>query len=824
MYSIFSGQSATAAFIEGNDVSLLRYGEHVRSKSSIAAVSRIFKDATDIKLKEISEESAILGEFEASWAFDRALRLSLILLDETEYAETKEEAASCLEEFFENGSVTERVANQLAWTPLPVSSVVIFEDDDFARYPRVSSFFTGLVRRQTSIRIYHDGWNALSDDLFDSADQRVQFREECISRGAFRVLSEAGEGSDQANLAAFKCYQLLHDLPNHRAVVQSWTQKFLKWHDVDQDALPGVVQDIPYVHAQRTTSFEGSRSIFTNVIQQQEEIKRRLHDGNLLLALRYTNQLVSSQLRQKDGAEYAAKSLCRLAQEAKRIGLYSIQLEWATRATTVCPGDAWAHGQAADSLIQFGRLNEAFRELERAESLGDVLFAATGRARILRMQHRLPEALRAFRDIIEAHHDDPEVVFAWRGAAETLRQMWRLDEALKTYQEAADRFRDEPTVICGKAAVLTDLGQLDLAYEVYGHVLYRFGNQVVALNGRATVLREMGRLPEALEAYQAVISKFPDDTVARCGFAEVKRLQGNFQEALATYAAVITDFPYIPVAYSGYAEVLRDSGDLSGALQAYTEAKAKIPHEPLFGNGLATIYKAAGDLKEALAAFDQNALDFPFDLFSKLGRADILKRLGRSQEALDAYDQVLEVWPRFPVARNSKAALLVAMGRFDEATALLPAGLPQTEAEWVAYHIRGMIMLKTGASDEAVRHFTRGSIEPSFSRIRHYFYNALAIERIRSGKFTEAAQIIRAFDGHTADDAVSNILLFHAEAAERLPSTAALLVHLGSQQAPIIIQLRDEIAARYGITTSKPLHDLNWIIDRQFEAVLLDAA
>ena len=821
MDALVSGQAATAAFVEGNDVNLFRFGDEGSSPSSFEAIGRIFANCTDVQLFEGTRKEVAKAALQKSWSVDRAMRLALIILDDAEYAETKQEAASNLEELFGNPEVKAAIANQLAWTPLPTETSSVFDEEFFAGYPKVLSFFSELFGKQPVVKVFHDAWDALPDELFDSSVGRPSFREICISRGVFKKLTEAEPGSNQMNLAVFACYGLLKDLPNYRAVVQSWTQKLLKARVKLVESELDEEQVLPYFETSRPRF--GTHLAFESALQQQEAIKQRLREGNVVLARRYTDDLVRSQLRRGD-SEYAAKSLCRLAQEAKRIGLHSVQLEWAQRAVDVRPHDAWAHGQAADALIHFGRLDEALKELNLVESFSDTLFAATGRARILRVQNRLAEALFAYESVIREHSDYDDIVFAWSGAAETLRDMWRLNEALEKYEEAARKFPGEPTVACGRAAVLTDLGELDRAYEAYSNVLDRFGNQVVALNGQATVLREMGNLSASLEAYLAVIELFPQDSVASCGAAEVLRLQGELPQALAKYTKAIADFPHVTVGYGGRAEVLRAMGDVNGAIAAYKEAHAIFPHDHHFGCGLANIYKELGDYSTALALYDENTRSFPFDLVSKVARANLLKRLGRYSEALDAFDQVLAVWPEYPSARNSKAALLVLLDRLDEAERLLPSVPPQTEDDWIAFHIRGMILMKVGKVEVAIHHFTRGGVEASFATVRRYFKNALASERLRSGRFHEATVILEPSADESADQSVSNILRFHAAAAEQLPVRHSLFDRLQSERTPIIVELRDEIAARYGVVTAGPRHGPTWIADRQFEAILLEAA
>ncbi len=707
MDAVVSGQAAIAAFVEGNEVSVVRFGDETPADSSFEAIGKIFGNCTDVQFFAGTRKEIVQNALRKSWSFDRATRLALIVLDDAEYTETKQEAALYLEELFDDPEVKRSVANQLTWTPLPAETSSVFDEEGFVNFPTVFSFFSELFEKQSAVKVYHDAWEELPNQLFNSYEHRASFREACISRGAFKKLADAEPGSDQINLAVLACYRLLSDLPNYRSVVQSWTQKFLKARVKVVEFEQQEEQELPYL--EEAMPRLGKRFAFESAIQQQEVIKQRLRDGHLVLARRYTDDLVASQMRQ-GGPEYAAKSLCRLAQEAKRIGLHSVQLEWAQRAVDVCPDDAWAHGQAADALIQFGRLDEALRELDFVESFGDASFAATGRARVLRAQNRLAEALSAFESIIRDHPDHKDIVFAWRGAAETLRDMWHVYDALGKYEEAACKFPDEPTLACGRAAVLTDLGQLDRAYEAYSHVLDRFGNQVVALNGRATVLREMGNLSESLSAYLAIIELFPDDSVARCGAAEVLRLQGDLPEALNRYVKVIADFPHVTVAYSGRAEVLRAMGDMDGVIAAYKEARKMFPHDHGFGRGLANIYKKIGEFGSALALYDENTRDFPFDLPSKVGRAELLKSLGRHAEALQAFDQVLAVWPEYPSARNSKATLLVLLDRIDEAERLLPSGPPQTEDDWIAFHIRWNDSIESGSN--------RGS-DPAFREGRH---------------------------------------------------------------------------------------------------------
>ncbi|HEX2554245.1 MAG TPA: tetratricopeptide repeat protein [Microvirga sp.] len=826
MDALVSGQAGVAAIIEGNSVSLMRSSSRQAwEPSSFAALHRIFVGCSDLLAVKSTSRQAVEKALNQAWSTDRATRLALIVLDTEEYPETRQEAALYLEPLLEDSEVRKSVKSQFAWAPLPNPDLIIRSSNYFVEYEHLRGIFESLLKSQATIARYHDAWGLIPDELFDTQEQRQAFLEHCINRGAFMVLVEAGEGTQQTNLAVFECYKRLRDLPNHRPIISAWTQKFLqaKSRATFDVAYEQETYDSRAFNHKREKPQIGSRQAFESAIQQQEVIKQRLRDGNITLAKRFADELVVSQLSQS-GPEFAAKSLCRMAQEAKRIGLHSVQLEWAQRAADIYPEDAWAHGHAADALIQCFRLDEATRELETAETLGDVVFAKNGRARILRIQNRLSEALSAFQSVIDEHSSHAEVVFAWRGAAETLRDMWRFREALAVYEQAAKKFPDEPSVACGRAAVLLDLGQMDAAIAAYDHVLDRFGNQVVALNGRATVLRKMGNLEEALSEYQRIVELFPSDSVARCGGAEVRRLMGQYTLARDEYAAIKKDFPHISVAYSGLAESLRDLGDLQGAMDAYAHACAMFPDEPLVANGFANVVKECGDFPKALSLYDTNTQRFPFDLISKLGRANILKRLGNYSDALDAYSAVLQQWSDYAAARNAKAALLTVLGRFGEAEQLLVHVAPRTEDDWIAFHIRGMIWLKSGQVDRAVGHFTAGIARSPFEKTRRIMRNALASEKLRARRFDEAVQILGEGAQDILEFGVSNVLLFHAAAASKSPDTHKLYQRLAPERSPIVIELRDAIAERYGVVGQAVVRSEEWIVDREYEAVLLEAA
>jgi tetratricopeptide (TPR) repeat protein len=812
MDAVYSGQAATLALLEGAEAKIFRAGNDTPETMVREHVSYLFQGCSDVTYVRGADAGDARIRFGRAWRADRALRLLLIALDAREDEESlRAEAAEGLEELAEEESAKIFIENELYARPLPKEADAHFLLSE--NWPRTRKFISAVLARQTEIKNCRAAWDRVPDGLFEK-QSKIDFEEKAIALGAFRALASFDPSTRDANLAILECYKVLRHVPDSRLVVTEWT-KDLRRAGVRPIIIVEDADDLE--EEPETVVLASGHAVFRNVIEQQNAITERMRAGNIAAARMFTDQLIQSQLKQ-GGPQYAAKSLCRLAQEAKYLGLHSLQLEWALRAVDLCPGDAWAHGQAADAYLEFSRLNEALAELQLSERTGDPQFAMTGRARVLRHQGKLDAALSAFREAqvkLVGHEDEP---FAWAGSAETLRDMWRFEEALSEYEKGIARLPSATLLHCGRAAVLSDLGRLEEALNAYRSNALR--HELVAMNGTASVLKEMGRFDEALAAITETVSLYPTDPVAKCCRAEILATMGDFKAALAEYEHVKRDFPSLTVAYSGFAEVLRDMRDLPGAIEAYGEAVSKFPTDARLANGYANIRKLNNELREALRLYEGNVNRFPYDLMAKTGRADLLKRLGYYDDALRAYDDIIDLWAGYAAAKNGKAAILAVRGEFELAEALLPVGLPRTRDDWVASHIRGMILLRKSDVAAAIAHFEWARRTTPFSRERRYFERALAAARIRRGEFSKAVETLEEGQG-----ALTNIIKLHAYAAEgRLEKARVALTEVVSDCPESLVELREEIAARFRLIPSPPHHNNNWIFAREEEALLQDAA
>ena len=78
------------------------------------------------------------------------------------------------------------------------------------------------------------------------------------------------------------------------------------------------------------------------------------------------------------------------------------------------------------------------------------------------------------------------------------------------------------------------------------------------------------------------------------------------------------------------------------------------------------------------------------------------------------------------------------------AAELLPRESPATSSDWIGYHIRGMMYLKSGDVENAIAVFTWGVQQNPFHRERQLFEAGLAAAKIRKGEFSGSSPSNRA--------------------------------------------------------------------------------
>jgi tetratricopeptide (TPR) repeat protein len=344
---------------------------------------------------------------------------------------------------------------------------------------------------------------------------------------------------------------------------------------------------------------------------------------------------------------------------------------------------------------------------------------------------------------------------------------------------------------------------------------------VKSLCDLASEAKELGIYSLQIELIERAIGIVPDDGWTWAQYADALLKGRRLSEALDAYEQA-SAFGQRAIAMDGRAEVLKALGRLPEALAAYDAAVAEFPENVVAKNSRAETLRALGRLPEALAAYDAAIAEHPEDVVAKAGRAEVLKALGRLPEALAAYDAAIAEHPENVVAKRGRSCILVALHRYDEALAHLPDANPVALDDWIGYHIRGMILLRTGKIDEAVRIFEHGVKDNPLPSSKEYFRSALAVAHLRRREFVKAGHVLAEVTTPSLQPQ-ANVLRLHSFGASGDYERAATAYrNLAHKPWFISDELVNELHRKY-MLKEEPRHDDEWVYEQEDDMLLLGA-
>jgi tetratricopeptide (TPR) repeat protein len=605
MRALVSGQAGLAVLIEEDHV----YSVHIAASDpvprSAADIPYLLADASDVvEIPEATPQKAAAA-LDLSWRQDRALHLILILLDREADDDTRRMAVECLEEFACDPAVAVFVCNRLYSGPLPdsadmVGALLLAESMDAKR---LNKLLEDLGEFQPEIRHRREEWDALQPELFGGPQAKLEFGYVAVTSGTLRRLVQSAPEQVNSVLVDALADPQFRRLMRSREVLTSWIKTVrtkrgpIRTSDKDDEDERDRSR-----HRRATPEAEKpkrSHAVFENVNKQKEAIKRAIFERRHDRVERYVGDLIDYQLRRSENKDIA-RSLCDLATYAKGLCAHAVQLELATRATTILPTDGWSQAQLADAYLCAGRFDDALAAYGAAEICGEVEVARNGRADVLKWMGRLEEALQEYEATVR---EFPESVVARSGRAEVLKGMGRLEEALREY-EATVR---------------------------------EFPHNVFARNGRAEVLKGMGRLEEALQEYEGIRARFPSDKYSQVGMAAVLVLLGRYDEALRLVAVETprTLGDWIGLHIRGTVSLKK--GDLVAAIQIFERGLHESPWHVTWGHFRRALAVARLRRSEFSAAVE--ALGDEHAPVSEVLRGHAFGGLGQTEAAKAALDR-----------------------------------------------------------------------------------------------------------------------------------------------------------------------------------------
>jgi tetratricopeptide (TPR) repeat protein len=815
MKAIISGEAAVAAILD-KGVELRPLGKEPIVGLNVCELNRVLDGCRDVRMVEVKDKAEVDRLVESAWRADRALRFFLFILDSEAEDDERREYADCLEELFGFEDSKLSVERRLFSNPIPVLLEVNRIAHTLENYPIALGVFNVIISLQGIIAKVAEAFDEVPEDSFGGSSDKSLCREMLIDDGSFREIVLAVHGSKDLN------FLRLEIVAKHRFYSTAMLKFFASLQPHYERRMRPIVHEPEMDDDENIDLYDASKDgdfeAFTRVRAQQRGIVERLKLHDTVTAKRFADQLIEEQ-RRLSNREHIAKSLCLLAQQAKRYEATELQVEWAERANEVDPTDPMTSGHLADALICSGNFVAAYQAIEQTERRGDLLYAATSRARIRRIEGRYAEAHDLYLDAATTYDAHKEVLHAWAGVAETLRDMGKFDQSIVQYRVLIERWPDDSALRCGLASALMETGRYQDAINEFNIALH-YGDNIIAQNGLATAYKLAGNMEESLAIYDDILQYSPFNSATLCGRAEVFRANDNLSAALAAYELAVERASQNPRAWAGLGHVMEELGLFEDARHTYSEGERRFPDDEYIAVGKARLLRRRQNLQEALNAFDGLSKRFPFNTWVRWARGDVLRSMGNPEAALAEMEAVLSSWPDYVPAQNLKASLLIECGRLDEALAVLEsrAGGP---SDWSRAILRASIMKARNQWNDALTMLTNSLNNARLPRERRFLRAAIATLDLQRGRPEAAAHLAEAKTGE-----ITNVIYFHALAASGKAQRAKGLYEriIQSEGDQPYMGIVIEIARRFHVVRGAPSQSPEWIAQEEEKALIFEVS
>lgn len=278
------------------------------------------------------------------------------------------------------------------------------------------------------------------------------------------------------------------------------------------------------------------------------------------------------------------------------------------------------------------------------------------------------------------------------------------------------------------AVVLQESGRLDEAAQLLEQSLAVEPQRHGARLRLAEIYLEKDKSDLAEALFQRSLREHSSCPRARAGLGRIALAEERFAEAVQTFEILLDEYPKATGLFYPLGMAYRGLGDMEQARKylAKTSAVEVAFCDPLMAElrALAQSEKhylfrgsrliEAGRREEAVEAF-RRALEInPESVPARGNLALLLTNLGELEEAKRLHLELLSLNPELGASLRGVAAILALEGKVEEAENYLRKAITVQEDDWSAHAILGGLLLRRGASEEALQEFGRARrLEPS---------------------------------------------------------------------------------------------------------------
>jgi len=312
--------------------------------------------------------------------------------------------------------------------------------------------------------------------------------------------------------------------------------------------------------------------------------------------------------------------------------------------------------QAGDPAQAVGLLEQAVRQLNRADAHGHLAQAYFALA-------RYAEAQESFRKAARLDPREPQYPI---GCATALALQKKYAEAEKLLAKLAVRFPREALVWFNLGNTQRDQARHAEAADSFARALAldpQSSQAIDARNNLGAAYHALARFEDAEREFRACLAAAPDYPLARCNLASLLIDVGRFPEAETLCREVIAVHPQLAQAHTFLGAAVGHQGRLEDALACHRRAAALDDRDPKVLENLAGLLVDTGQFAEGVARYAALAEGGPLSLPAHMTLAGALLSRGRLDAGWAEYSHRPSLahfrakYPRVPLARTLPAPL-----------------------------------------------------------------------------------------------------------------------------------------------------------------------
>jgi tetratricopeptide (TPR) repeat protein len=254
---------------------------------------------------------------------------------------------------------------------------------------------------------------------------------------------------------------------------------------------------------------------------------------------------------------------------------------------------------AAVAALQRGRLQEAERQLDRADAL------VPGDADVLQLRGAVALRRRdyegAVRLIGQALKHDPNQPAALNNLGEAYRELGQPDEAIEQLEKALHLAPREPRVLYNLGNAHRDKGEAMTAIACFREAVAADQGMVEATNNLGSLLAEAGLLEEAEAAMRRAVRLRPRDEALKLQLGNVLMRRKKFEAAAEAYESALALDAGNTEAMAELGRALHGAGRSAEGIAYIERALTRDPEAGLAHFNLGIIHAEMGDFDAAEA-------------------------------------------------------------------------------------------------------------------------------------------------------------------------------------------------------------------------------